>query len=242
EQPPTEPESWQEIFASLEEIVLNGSTHWNHPLFFAHHPVACCYPSILGDILSSGIGTVGFSWMSGPSLTELEMTTLDWLVDLLGLPEHFKNFHPGIGSSLIQTTAGEATLTAIITARATAVEAIKNEGTSYLPNPYVKSTIKEILDKVRQNTAHPFLEKAVMLNAVKLRKLKCSIHPEMKNYTVMRETLEEAIKEDRERGLIPFLMIASMGTKKTCSFDRLDDLGPVCYRERIYLHVDAAYG
>ncbi|KAK6016200.1 hypothetical protein OSTOST_18319, partial [Ostertagia ostertagi] len=51
-----------------------------------------------------------------------------------------------------------------------------------------------------------------------------------------------AATEDRAHGLIPFLMIASIGTRKTCGFDRLDDLGPVCYRERIYLHVDAAYG
>ncbi|KAK6043413.1 pyridoxal-dependent decarboxylase domain protein [Cooperia oncophora] len=209
--------------------------------------------------------------MSGPSLTELEMITLDWLVDLLGLPEYFKNSHSGIASSLIQTTAGEALTTAIITARATAVEAIKTEGTSYLPSGLVKQTVKEILHKIRQNTideenagitnavyhdavvferliaycsehAHPFLEKAVLLSAVKLRKLKCNIDPEMGNYTVTKETLEKAIKEDRARGLIPFLLIASMGTKKTCSFDRLDELGPVCYRERIYLHVDASYG
>ncbi|PIO68144.1 pyridoxal-dependent decarboxylase domain protein, partial [Teladorsagia circumcincta] len=193
-----------------------------------------------------GHGSKGMllSWnhlMSGPSLTELEMTTLDWLVDLLGLPEHFKNFHPGIGSSLIQTNSGEATTTAIITARATVVE-VDEEGAGIRNAEYHDPVVFERLIAYCSEQAHPLMEKALMLHAVRLRKLKCDIDPEMKNYTVTKETLERAIKEDRAHGLIPFLMIATMGTKKTCSFDRLDELGPVCYRERIYLHVDAAYG
>ncbi|RCN39730.1 pyridoxal-dependent decarboxylase domain protein [Ancylostoma caninum] len=80
-----------------------------------------------------------------------------------------------------------------------------------------------------------------MLCGVRLRKLKTTLDPELKNYNVTREVLEEAIKEDRARGLIPFILIATMGTTSSCSIDRLDCLGPICDREHIWLHVDAAY-
>ncbi|ETN83559.1 hypothetical protein NECAME_17428, partial [Necator americanus] len=98
------------------------NTYWHHPHFFAYFPTACSYPAIMADILSGGIAGIGFSWKSGPAMTELEMATLDWLVDVLGLPEHFKNSHPGPGTGIIQNTASDATIIAIMAARARAVE------------------------------------------------------------------------------------------------------------------------
>lgn len=271
--PPSEPEEWDVIFKDLEEVVMRGNTYWHHPHFFAYFPTACSYPALMADILSGGLAGVGFSWKSGPAMTELEMATLDWLVEVLGLPEHFKNSHPGPGCGIIQNTASDATMIAIMTARARAVEAIKNDSTSLLSwvaGTELGKSIKNVLAKVRQNTtadedsgvitpyyhdpavferliayfsdqAHSSVDKGVMLCGVKSRKLRSTIDPVLKNYTVTKETLETAIKEDRARGLIPFIMVATMGTTSTCGVDRLDELGPVCNRENIYLHVDAAY-
>uniref|UniRef100_A0A1I7X4P4 Aromatic-L-amino-acid decarboxylase n=1 Tax=Heterorhabditis bacteriophora TaxID=37862 RepID=A0A1I7X4P4_HETBA len=89
--------------------------------------------------------------------------------------------------------------------------------------------------------AHSSVEKGAMLCGIRLRKLKSSIDDQFANYTVTKEVLEAAIKDDRSRGLIPFIMIASLGTTNTCGFDRLEVIGPVCNKEHIWLHVDAAY-
>ncbi|KAL6734664.1 hypothetical protein Aduo_005178 [Ancylostoma duodenale] len=271
--PPAHPEDWRTIFGDLEDVVMKGNTYWHHPHFFAYFPTACSYPAIMADILSGGIAGIGFTWKSGPAMTELEMATLDWLVDVLGLPEHFKNSHPGSGTGIIQNTASDATMIAIMTARARAVEALKNESNSlfsWMASTEFGKSVKGILTKVRQNTieeeesgiiypyyhdpavfekliaycsdqAHSSVEKGAMLCGVKLRKLKTTLDPELKNHNVTKEVLEGAIKEDRARGLIPFILIATMGTTSSCSIDRLDSLGPICDREQIWLHVDAAY-
>ncbi|CAJ0600536.1 unnamed protein product [Cylicocyclus nassatus] len=273
QKPPAKAEEWESIFKDLEEVVMKGNTYWQHPHFFAYFPTACSYPAIMADILSGGIAGIGFSWKSGPAMTELEMATLDWLVDILGLPDHFKNSHPGPGTGIIQNTASDATMIAIMAARARAVEALKNESNSFfswMTSTELGKSVKSILSKVRQETieeeengiiypyyhdpalfekliaycsdqAHSSVEKGAMLCGVKLRKLKSSVDPQLKNFTITKETLEEAIKEDRALGLIPFIMIATLGTTSTCSMDRLDELGPICNREQIWLHVDAAY-
>lgn len=61
--PPNHSESWEKIFADIEPIILNANTNWHHPNFYAYFPTACSYPAILGDILSGGIASIGFSWV-----------------------------------------------------------------------------------------------------------------------------------------------------------------------------------
>ena len=62
-------------------------THWQHPSFFAYFPANSSYPSILGELLSAGLGVNGMSWVTSPACTELEIRVVDWLAELLGLPE-----------------------------------------------------------------------------------------------------------------------------------------------------------
>ncbi|CAD6190337.1 unnamed protein product [Caenorhabditis auriculariae] len=270
--PPKNPEDWKTIFEDLDKVVVNGATHWHHPRFFAYFPTACSYQAIMADILSGGIAGIGFTWKSCPSMTELEMSTLDWLVDLLGLPEHFKNAAEGPGCGIIQSTASDSTMIAIMAARAAAVEKVKQEPTflNWMAATDLGKTIKGILGKVRQNTtedeasglpppyyhdptvfekfvmycsdqAHSSVEKDAMLCGVRMRKLKSSRDAELGNFSVSKETLEAAIKEDRARGYVPFLLVATVGTTCSCAVDHLDELGPICQQEGLWLHVDAAY-
>ena len=87
--------------ATSDEIVMPGITHWQSPNFFAYFPANASGPSILGDLLSSGLGVQGMLWATSPACTELETHVLDWLVDLLGLPGRFRSAaaggrsHPG---------------------------------------------------------------------------------------------------------------------------------------------------
>ncbi|TFH18443.1 MAG: hypothetical protein E4H05_05580 [Acidimicrobiales bacterium] len=89
EHPPTEPESFDVVMADVERIIVPGLTQWQHPGFFAYFPSNTSYPSILGELLSAGLGVQGMSWVTSPACTEVETLMLDWMRELLALPERF---------------------------------------------------------------------------------------------------------------------------------------------------------
>src|SRR5437868_5508139 len=84
---PRQGEPFAALMRDVEEIIMPGITHWQSPRFFAYFPCNNSGPSILGDLLSSGIGVQGMLWATSPACTELETHVLDWLVDMLGLPD-----------------------------------------------------------------------------------------------------------------------------------------------------------
>ena len=102
--------------ADLDEVIVPGIVHWQHPSFFAYFPSNTTYPSILGELVSAGLGVQGMSWVTSPACTELETLVLDWMVELLGLPDRFRS-DSAAGGGVIQGSASEATLTAILAAR-----------------------------------------------------------------------------------------------------------------------------
>lgn len=76
---PENSEKWEDIMKDVEEAIMPGITHWQHPRFHAYFPAGNSYPSILGEMLSAGLGIVGFSWAASPACTELETIMLDWI-------------------------------------------------------------------------------------------------------------------------------------------------------------------
>lgn len=89
---PQRGEKWEDIFRDFETKILPGVTHWQHPRFHAYFPAGNCYPSIIGEMLSAGLGIVGFSWAASPSCTELETIVLDWLGRMINLPKSLLPF------------------------------------------------------------------------------------------------------------------------------------------------------
>src|ERR1700674_5430917 len=83
--PPENPESVEQVFPDLDEIIVPGLTHWQRPRFFGYFPANSMLASVLGDYLSTGLGVVGISWQSSPALTELEEVVTDWMRRMLGL-------------------------------------------------------------------------------------------------------------------------------------------------------------
>ena len=122
---PEEGEEWKAIMEDVENFIMPGVTHWQHPHFFAYYPTAHSFAATCADILSDSIGCVGFTWASCPAYTELEVIVLDWLVQLLGLPTKFLSNGPGGG--VINHTASEVTLTMMFAARSAIFEEKKNE-------------------------------------------------------------------------------------------------------------------
>src|SRR4051794_20767745 len=147
---PEEAEPFDAILADLDRIVVPGITHWQSPNFYAYFPGTASGPSMLGELISAGLGVQGMLWATSPACTELETHVLDWLVDLLGLPDRFLS--SGTGGGVIQDSASSATLCAVIAARErTTGGASGHEG---VRRPLVAYT---------SNQAHSSVEKAVRI-------------------------------------------------------------------------------
>ncbi|XP_060637502.2 aromatic-L-amino-acid decarboxylase-like [Anolis sagrei] len=227
---PEEPETYENILKDVEKIIMPGVTHWHSPYFFAFFPTANSFPAILADMLSTGIGCNGFSWASSPACTELEMVVLDWLGKMIDLPPKFlaKN---GQGGGVIQGTASEATLVAMLAARTKTIRRVLSENEKLTPEDVMGKLVAYMSDQ-----AHFSVEKDSMIAGVKIKQI-----PTDEKFAVRGSALRKAIDNDKATGLIPFFFCATLGTTSCCSFDKLIELGPICNEETIWLHIDAAY-
>ncbi|ROL42177.1 Histidine decarboxylase [Anabarilius grahami] len=223
---PNEPEDWSSI---MRDVV-----HWQSPHMHAYFPALTSWPSLLGDMLADAINCLGFTWASSPACTELEMCVLDWLCKALGLPDHYLHHHPqSNGGGILQSTVSECTLVALLVARKDRILQMKSEFTHADTD---ESVLNSRLIAYASDQAHSSVEKAGLISLVKIRFLETD-----EAFSLRGETLQRAIDEDRRRGFIPVMLCATLGSTGVCSFDRLDELGPVCAREGLWLHVDAAY-
>jgi aromatic-L-amino-acid/L-tryptophan decarboxylase len=109
EHPPEEPEPFADVLRDLDEVLLPGITHWQHPRYFAYFAVSAAESAILAEMLAATLNSVAILWRTAPASTELEGVVLDWVAELLGLP--------GGWHGHIEDTASTSTLAALITAR-----------------------------------------------------------------------------------------------------------------------------
>ncbi|KAG1653018.1 Tyrosine decarboxylase [Nymphon striatum] len=230
--PPKKGEEWDSIMKDVDRFIMPGVTHWQHPRFHAYFPAGNSYPSILGDMLSDAIGCVGFSWAASPACTELEIIILDWLGRMIGLPREFLCYSDeSKGGGVIQGSASECVLVSLLAARGARIKELKQQ------HPFVEDGV--LLSKLMaycSKEAHSCVEKAAMIGFVKLRILDTD-----EKFSLRGHTLAKAMEEDRAMGLIPFFACATLGTTSCCSFDRIEEIGPICEKEDVWLHVDAAY-
>ncbi|XP_067942538.1 aromatic-L-amino-acid decarboxylase-like [Watersipora subatra] len=237
--PPEAPEvgeNWEEIIGDVERVVMPGMTHWQSPHMHAYFPTTHSYPALLGDMLSDGINALGFTWASSPACTELEIICMDWLGQLIGLPKQFLHKEQKTlsgGGGVIQTTCSEATFVALLAARTEAIKRLRKEnGMDHSSDALLASKLVCYCSE----QAHSSVEKASLIGLVKLRLL-----PTDDEHRLKPDSLKECILNDRKQGLVPFYLCATLGTTGCCSFDSLEQLGPICEEEGMWLHVDAAY-
>lgn len=201
-------------------------------------------------MLSGAIACIGFTWIASPACTELEVVMLDWLGKMLDLPSEFLACSGGKGGGVIQGTASEATLVALLGAKAKTMQRVKAENPEWDDYTIVSklvaycSGLLHMIAKISlisnfgsTDQAHSSVERAALLGGIKMRKLEAGA-TDQKLYG---ETLEAAIKEDLAAGLIPFYIVATLGTTNSCAFDRLDEIGPIGNKYDVWVHVDAAY-
>lgn len=228
---PEKGEPWEAIYQDIERVITPGITHWSSPHFHAYYPMANSWPGLLADILSDGFGINGFTWMASPAVTELEVVMMDWLGKLLDLPPVFLACSGGQGGGVIQGTASEAVLVALLAARSKKLLEMKTKDSQLDEKLTASRFIAYSSDQ-----SHSAAERAAMMGGVHVRVLKTD-----ENFQLRADTLQAAIEEDRANGKIPFFLTATLGTTPCCAFDDLTELGPVCNRENVWMHVDAAY-
>jgi aromatic-L-amino-acid decarboxylase len=223
--PPEQGESFEAILGDIDRLILPGITHWQSPNFFAFFPANASGPAILGDLLSSGLGVQGMLWLTSPACTELETHVLDWMADMLGLPGKFKSSSAGGG--VIQDTASSACLAALLAGR--------ERATGYASNQH---GCDGRLVVYISNQAHSSIEKAAKIAGIGLENIRLIDVDEI--YAMRPEALQEAIDRDRQAGLTPCFVAATVGTTSSNALDPLPQIGRICQKEGIWLHVDAA--
>jgi len=225
EHPPEKGESVTDMLKDVEKLILPGITHWQSPNFFAYFPANASGPAILGDLLSSGLAVQGMIWATSPACTELETLVLDWLVDMLDLPRKFKSDSSGGG--VIQDAASSASLCAVLAARERASNfQVNARGSNGKLVAYTSTQ------------GHSSIEKAVKIAGIG----KDNLHliEVDKNFAMQPARLEARIEEDLRAGLTPFFVCATVGTTSSHALDPLKEIGEICKRYQLWLHVDAA--
>lgn len=223
--PPQQGELFSRILADLENIILPGITHWQSPKFFAYFPANSSGPSVLGELLAAGLGVQGMLWSTSPACTELETHVLDWLVDLLNLPPKFKSQKSGGG--VIQDSASSAALCAILAARERATNFLSNE------RGYTGKLIA-----YASTQTHSSIEKGIKIAGIGKENLRLIEVDE--KFAMRPDILARQIKKDQQAGFIPFFVCATVGTTSSNALDPLAEIGPICQREGLWLHVDGA--
>jgi aromatic-L-amino-acid/L-tryptophan decarboxylase len=217
------------VLADLERIIVPGLTHWQHPSFFGFFPASTSGPSILGELLSAGLGVQGMQWATSPACTELETHVLDWLRDLLGLPDRFASHGPGGG--VIQDSASSGTLVALLAARERATAARRlASGLAADDRPLVAYASSD---------AHSSVEKAAGiagLGRAGLRRIPLDAAGRMDT-----AALAAAMDADRAAGRVPCFVVATVGTTACGAIDAVPAIAALAARHDAWLHVDAAW-
>jgi aromatic-L-amino-acid decarboxylase len=218
---PPHGEPFEAMLRDVEECILPGITHWQSPNFFGYFPANSSAPSVLGELLSAGLGVQGMLWATSPACTELETHVLDWLVDMLGLPAAWK------GGGVIQDTASSASLCALLAARERATGFASNE-----------RGCDGRLVAYASTQAHSSIEKAVKIAGLGRRNLRLIDVDD--RFAMRPDALHRQITDDRRAGFTPCFVCATVGTTSSTAIDPVPAIGALCRHEGIWLHVDAA--
>ena len=221
--PPTATVEFESLLSELNDTVLPGVTSVQHPMHFGWFPSNASLSSVLGDIASSGIGSLGISWESSPALTEVEEVMCDWMRQLVGLSPAWH------GS--ISDTASTGCLTALLVARERATDLAQNQGgTQAVPSPLRVYTTAQ---------AHSSVAKAALLAGFGWDNI-VNVDTDPTTYAMLPEALAKAMKADAQAGMTPAAVVASVGTTGTTAFDPVAAIVAAAATYGAFVHVDAA--
>ena len=210
------------MLGDLDRHVLPGLTHWQHPSFFAFFPANTSGPGVLADLVSSGLGVNGMNWSTSPACTEVEMLVLDWFVDLLSLPDHFRHGADGPGGGVLQDSASSSTLCTILAAR----------------NRATPGGDLSTLRVYASDQAHSSVVKGARVAGLADDQVR-SIATDA-SFAMRPDLLAEAIDADRRAGLVPVWCCATVGSTSSMAVDPVPAVASICREAGVWCHVDAA--
>ncbi|KAK0643548.1 pyridoxal phosphate-dependent transferase [Cercophora newfieldiana] len=243
---PEDGEAWSDIQQDIEAKILPGITHWQHPNFHAFFPCATSFPSILGELYSAALSGACFNWICSPAVTELETIVLDWLAKLLGLPECFHSTGPTNGGGVIQGSASEAVLTAMIAARE---KHLRETVPSSLEGDAREDAIalkRSRMVALATTATHSSTKKAALILGVRFITIPVT---STTSFALTGSLLTAALASCRARNLEPFFLTATLGTTDTCAVDDFPSISSALSTYTsdptspgsLWVHIDAAY-
>ena len=221
---PAQGEALATILADVDRLIVPALTHWNHPSFFAYFATSASAPGIFGELLSAAFDVKAMLWRTSPAAIELEQVALNWLRQMMGLDEGL--------DGIIYDTASVASMHAIAAARENLNLSIREDGLSGRADlPLLRIYVSE--------QAHSSIEKSALTLGLGQRSV-CKV-PTDKEFRMDAQALRRAIEEDKRDGMLPFCVVATVGTTSTTSIDPLPSIADICTEHKLWLHVDAAY-
>jgi len=224
--PPARPEALDAILSDYSRLIEPNITHWQHPGFMAYFSSVASGPGILGEWLASVLNSNVMVWRNAPASTELEEVVVSWLRQMVGLPDVF--------DGMFTDTASVSSLLALVAARH-AVPGLdaRDEGLAGRPE----------IGRLRvycSTEAHFSIHKAAVVAGI--GKAGIRLIPADEQFAMRAEALADAVVQDRRDGWWPFFVTATVGTTSSTGIDPVGAIADICARERLWLHVDAAYG
>jgi aromatic-L-amino-acid decarboxylase len=185
------------------------------PGYLAYIPGGGIFHSALADLIAASVNRYVGVWAAAPALAQLEAAVVRWFADLIGYPQEARG--------LLTTGGSMANFTALVAARR-----------DRLPENFLNGVI------YASDQVHHSVSKAAILAGFPesgIREIPCD-----SQFRIDLESLNKTIHTDRKKGLYPFLLVASAGTTNTGAVDSLEDMADIAKKEKLWLHVDAAYG
>jgi len=222
--PPPLGEGFEKIFNDIDQVIMDGITHWNHPGFMAYFNSTSSGPGILAELLSASLNVNGMLWITSPAFTELEKAMMNWFRQIIGLPENYWG--------IIYDTASTSSMHAIASAREQIGLQIREKGMAGRNEiPSLRLYVSE--------QAHSSIDKGAVtlgMGLAGIRKI-----PVDREFKMIPEKLEEAIKKDLSNGFKPFCVVATIGTTSTTSVDPVEEIAEITAKYKLWLHIDSAY-
>ncbi len=219
--PPEQGDAVESWLKDLDEIIMPGVTHWNHPGFMAYFGITGSAPGILGELVGSAINSNGMLWKTCPALTELERVVLRWYATAIGLP--------GEWFGMITDTASTSTLVALAAAREATGLNVREEGLAGKPSLILYCS----------EEAHSSVDKAGLVLGLGARGIRRI--PSDNDFRMKIDALQSALEQDLSEGRRPFAVVATVGTTSATAVDPVPEIAAICRHNRLWLHVDAAY-
>src|SRR6266496_1715252 len=222
--PPEEGERFEKILSDVDRLIVPGMVHWSHPMFLGYFGWTTTAPAILGEIITAPLNVNAMTWRTCPAATELETLVVDWIRQWMDLPQEF--------GGVVYDTASVGVMHALAVAREEAAPSTRKRGLVGARAPVFRIYASE--------QAHSSAEKAAI--ALGLGEENVQRVPVDAAFCMDVRALYETVARDIRDEFKPLAVIATVGTTSTASVDPVSEIAKVCRENKMWLHIDGAYG